>query len=349
MSEYNCPVCASSATRPYFRVRNSPPLQNVLYESETEAKAARTIDADFLVCETCLSLFNPRFAEAAYSDRYNNDQSRSAVYREHLQAVVHYLHSVLGRGTSVLEIGCGNGLVLQGLQETGHDVEGFDPAHAAGLPYVHAETWHPVDKRYDAVLFRHTLEGIADFEPLIRDAAQSLSDEGLLYVEFTNARRMAAAGETVTLYHECAQYFSETGLTSLLSRFGMHVVDLRQFFGGAITGLVARRQKVHVPREARFDVLANYDDVHIWGISGRSIHFLTCYASELRSVRFGVDVDPRKQGRYVPFSGQKILSPSECMARHPQAVIVLNENYAEEVAAMFPYAIVILTAKDFYV
>jgi hypothetical protein len=58
-------------------VRNSPLLQNVLYETEAEAKAAHTVTADFWVCETCLCLFNPRFEEAAYSGQYNNDQSLS--------------------------------------------------------------------------------------------------------------------------------------------------------------------------------------------------------------------------------------------------------------------------------
>jgi hypothetical protein len=94
-------------------------------------------------------------------------------------------------------------------------------------------------------------------------------------------------------------------------------------------------------------VLRKYKNVHIWGISGRSIHFLTHYADF--GVDLGVDVDPRKQRRHVPFSGQRIVSPEECVASRPDAVIVLNENYAQEVAAMFPYPVVILTAKDFYV
>lgn len=96
-----------------------------------------------------------------------------------------------------------------------------------------------------------------------------------------------------------------------------------------------------------FEKLKMFDDVCIWGIGGRSINFLTNYADELRNVRFGVDLDPRKQGKYVPFSGQLIVSPDECMLNKPQAVIVLNKHYADEVAALFSYPVVILTLEDF--
>jgi hypothetical protein len=96
-----------------------------------------------------------------------------------------------------------------------------------------------------------------------------------------------------------------------------------------------------------FEKLKMFDDVCIWGIGGRSINFLTNYANELKNVRFGVDLDLRKQGKYVPFSGQLILSPEECMLNKPQAVIVLNKHYINEVSAFFSYPVVILTLEDF--
>jgi hypothetical protein len=133
MSNFKCPVCSSGATRQYFEVRNSLLLQNVLYETEAEANAAHTVTADFWVCETCLCLFNPRFEEVAYSGQYNNDQSLSPVYRHHVEEVVSFLKETLPKDATILEIGCGNGLVLKMLHEDGYQVEGCDPAHAGGL------------------------------------------------------------------------------------------------------------------------------------------------------------------------------------------------------------------------
>jgi hypothetical protein len=129
----------------------------------------------------------------------------------------------------------------------------------------------------------------------------------------------------------------------------MYVTAMQQFFGGEITAMIVKRSRTRCAQAASFEKLARYSNVHIWGVSGRTIHFLTNYADQLEGVRFGVDLDPRKQGKYVPFSGQKILSPAQCVSSRPDAVIVLNENYAQEIAALFPYPVAILTAKDFYV
>ncbi len=349
MHKIVCPACSSAATHVYFQVKNSPSLQNVLYETQTLAENAHTVEAEFLACENCSLLFNPRFVEAPYSRKYNNDQSLSSTYREHVRAVASLVSEALEKKSTVLEIGCGNGLVLSMLRDHGFEVEGYDPAHAEGLPYVKQDIWRPSERAYDAVLFRHTLEGIPAFEQLLFDVAQKLRSDGLIYVEFTNSRRIIEQGATVTLYHEYAQYFSETALGVLFERMGMYVHCIRHFFDGDISGVIARRKNARAARRASFKKLAGYKNVHIWGISGRSIHFLTNYVQELECVAFAVDIDPKKQGKYVPFSGQKILSPDECVSLHPDALIVLNEHYAREIAAIFPYPIVILTAKDFYV
>jgi len=348
MSKTKCAICGSSSTRPYFQVKNSPMLQNVLYETAELARAAPTVTADFWGCENCLFLFNPGFVEPSYSGEYNNDQSLSPTYRDHLRAVVAFLTDALHKPATVLEIGCGNGLVLSMLHNQGYEVQGYDPAHAAGLRYVERGPWRPSEKTYDAVLFRHTLEGISGFEHLLVDVSQKLKPDGLVYVEFTNSRNIVERGSTVTLYHECAQYFSEGALSLFFSKLGMFMIAMRQFFGGDITAMIMKRSRMHPPQGASFEKLAGYSNVHIWGVSGRTIHFLTNYADRLERVRFGVDLDPRKQGKYVPFTGQKILSPVDCVSSRPDAVIVLNEYYAQEIAALFPYPVAILTAKDFY-
>ena len=97
------------------------------------------------------------------------------------------------------------------------------------------------------------------------------------------------------------------------AKLGMYVTAIQQFFGGEITAMIVKRSRTRCAQAASFEKLARYGNVHIWGVSGRTIHFLTNYADQLEGVRFGVDLDPRKQGKYVPFAGQKILLPSsEC-------------------------------------
>lgn len=350
MTKIRCAICGSHDTRLYFEVRNSPLLQNVLCDDESSARLVRTTNAPFWACVNCLFLFNPEFVASDYSTEYNNDQSLSPRYREHIEEVVSFVTAGSREDIRILEIGCGNGLVLKTLQEHGHtDLEGYDPAHAGHLPYVKTSLWTPSDRKYDTIILRHTLEAVDRFEELLGNAASRLDANGQLYLEFTNSRVIIERSATVTLYHEYPHYFSESALAILFARLGMYVHETRHFFGGELTGMLARRQQLRPPRSASFERLRPFQNVCIWGVSGRSVHFLTNYAEHLASIKFGVDLDPRKQGKFVPHSGQKIISPEECFVRRPDAVIILNEHYVTEVANLFPYPVTILTAKDFYV
>jgi len=344
-----CAICGSTHIRPYFHLRNSPRLQNVLYDSAAAAQAVEATDALFWVCESCLYLFNPGFREAEYSAEYNNDQSHSQAYRAHLGEVVELLRRHLQPAQRVVEIGCGNGLVLSMLSDAGFArVEGFDPAHAGSLPYVRAEYWRAGGGNFDALILRHTLEGLADYRPLLNAALAELSANGVVYLELTNARSILERANTVLLYHEYPQYFSEIAIGRLLADAGFYIHEFRQFAGGELLGIIARRIHLRAPRDADMTRLGVFGNACIWGVAGRTIHFLTHNSIGPGQVRFAVDVDPRKQGRFIPRTGQQIVSPEECVRRRPDAVIVLNERYVREVAAQFPYAITILTDRDFH-
>lgn len=349
VSPKDCTVCGSSALRKYFELRNGPGLQNVLYTSVEAARDARGVDADFWLCERCLALFNPQFVPQGYSPEYNNDQTYSSAYRAHLAEVAGLLQRYLRPHDRILEIGCGNGMLLALLIEHGFaSVTGYDPAHSGGLPFVRTEYWQPTGGRFDALVMRHTLEAVAGFRELLSGAVRELQEQGILYLELTNARVIVERAATVTLYHEYPQYFSETALAILLDQVGWYVHEIRHFGDGEILGIVARRKRLRAARMPRLETLHGFNNICIWGISGRTIHFLTNYALGPETIRYGVDIDPKKQGRYIPRTGQQIIAPQQCVAARPDAVIVLNELYAAEVAEIFPYPVSILTQRDFY-
>lgn len=344
-----CKICNSENVKPYFEVRNSPGLQNVLYASSQEAKNAKVVDAEFLVCEDCFFLFNPNFKEEPYSGTYNNDQSYSDVYRKHIVRTTEILKEHVKQDGEILEIGCGNGMVLEMLHQDGYErVEGHDPAHAKNLPYVSSQYWTPSAKTYDLVVLRQVLEGIPNILEILEAVCAQLNDDGALYLEITNSRYMLENASTITLYHECPQYFSEIALNHVLNRLGFYIHDTHHFFRGDITGIVAKKMRLRIPGRPKLAILDAYENVYIWGVSGRTIHFLTNYGLDESAVKCGVDIDPNKQGRYIPHTGQRVVSPEDCVSSAPDAVIVLNETYVCEVAKMFPYPVKILTEKDFY-
>jgi methyltransferase family protein/C-methyltransferase-like protein len=344
-----CGICASTKVREYFEVRNSPGLQNVLYDSEASARNAPVVDTGFWLCTDCLFLFNPHFESQSYSSAYNNDQSFSSVYRTHLEEVVALLNGYLKPNHTIVEIGCGNGAILRLLRDSGHArLEGFDPTYAGELDFVRREYWRPRGRSCDGLILRHTLESMVDFRGLLTAAVAELSRDGIIYLELTNSRHIVERAFTLHLYHEYPQYFSETAIGRLLDQLGCYVHETRHFFGGEMLGIVARRRFWQMPRPPNLAKLKAFGKVYIWGISGRTIHFLTHHDIGSEVIRYGVDMDPKKQGRYIPRTGQMIVSPADCIAAKPDAVVVLNESYVEEVAGKIPEPVTILTYRDFY-
>ena len=351
--EHPCPNCGGTA-RFYAQIDNSPCLQNVLYRSRSDAQHTQTVNARFFVCESCVYLFNPDFSvkETHYDLDYNNDQSRSRVYREHMQSVSQFIGKYIDQGDKVLEIGCGNGQLLGLLKDNGANIRGYDPSYQGDFgveEYISKDYWSPQqDDPHDLIILRHTLEGLHQPTELFQQIAEISTNDTTLYIEFNDLGSILRNGEMCNLYHECARYFSITSISMFLAKFGFEVHAIEHYAGRNWLGIIARRLIIGQAKIANMTLMKPYKRILIWGIAGRSIQFITHNSVPLESIEFAVDLDPRKQGKYLPVKGQKILSPEEAIRYKPELVIVLNSAYKEEVRKHFNYTVKILTAKDIY-
>ena len=68
----------------------------------------------------------------------------------------------------------------------------------------------------------------------------------------------------------------------------------------------------------------------IWGAGSKGVTILNIL-NVLNEVEYIVDINPRKQGKYAPCTGQKIVSPEFMVTYKPDVVVVMNEIYADEI------------------
>jgi SAM-dependent methyltransferase len=217
----------------------------------------------------------------------------------------------------------------------------------------------------DAVVCRHTLEHVRDVALLVRTLRRSLENRPRtrVFFEVPDVLRVLREGAFWDVYYEHCSYFTVGSLARLFRREGFLVDDVRLGFddqyvllearpaGGRSTdgalpaeempvtvrGAVATYEErmaasVAAWRERIERVSARGDRVAIWGSGSKCVAFLseTGLAERIDAV---VDVNPHRQGHYLPCSGMRIDDPATLVERRPQLVVVMNPAYVAEISA----------------
>jgi len=68
----------------------------------------------------------------------------------------------------------------------------------------------------------------------------------------------------------------------------------------------------------------------VWGAGSKGVTFLNLI-DPIGQIEYIIDINPRKQGKYVPGTGQNILPPEFLREYQPDVVLVMNEIYKDEI------------------
>lgn len=69
--------------------------------------------------------------------------------------------------------------------------------------------------------------------------------------------------------------------------------------------------------------------VVLWGAGARGVTLLNILKDP--RIEYAVDINPRKQGKYVPGTGQKIVEPKFLLKHQPDYIILANPAYEDEI------------------
>jgi hypothetical protein len=84
----------------------------------------------------------------------------------------------------------------------------------------------------------------------------------------------------------------------------------------------------------------------VWGAASKGVIYSLQAIKAGYFIRCAVDVNPAKQGKYLPVTGIEVMSPEQVIRRLPENthVIIMNSNYRDEIIEMsqqkFTYSVV---------
>lgn len=368
-----CPVCLESTSSPLVTVADQPSVGCHFADSRVEALGAGRGTLELASCNSCGHVFNRAFEpeRVAYGAAYENELEFSPRHRAHLEATVDRL--IAGyqlRGKSVLEIGCGAAAFLSLLCARGgnHGI-GYDPTQRArtmqacdGSVTIVADIFTGADHgSIDFVCAQHVLEHLVELNFTLRQARRALKPGGIGYFQVPNGLSIFCDLDIWDLTYEHVSYFSPASLHHALRVTGFSPLRLESSFGaeyldaeavadgGAVPGApsgadypelangfsAAFAEHVASWKQRIATMVASGSRVVLWGAGTKAVSFLNMLAIGYDDgIEYVVDINPRKAGRFIPGTGQKIVTPEEMRAYSPDVIVVMNREYGPEIQSM---------------
>ena len=218
------------------------------------------------------------------------------------------------------------------------------------------------DYKADLICCRQVLEHIQFPRDFLNGVRHSIGNRPrtVVFFEVPNVLfTLRDLGIWDLIYEHCS-YFSRSSLSCLFTSCGFEVCDLNETYEGQFLciealpgeGLGNSRRDPGDHLEELVSDVATFAEKYrrkveawrcdlewmgqarrravVWGGGAKGVTFLNTLKTRDR-IEYVVDINPRKQGRYVPGTGQQIVPPEFLRDYQPDVVIVMNPIYKKEI------------------
>jgi len=220
------------------------------------------------------------------------------------------------------------------------------------------------DVKADLVCSSMTLEHIPETGAFLRLLGGALRRPGpsLLFLMVPNAMRILRERAFEDIYYEHCSYFTAGSLARLLRTQGLRVLRVETKYDDqylAIEGTVRDQPDTFddatgplVDSQEVRTTVASFEKgvavrvrewqtflearrgarIALWGSGSKAVAFLSAVGTS-GGVDRVIDVNPHKEGYYLPGSARPIVSPASLVGKPPDTVVVMNRVYLDEVSA----------------
>lgn len=279
----------------------------------------------------------------------------------------------LGEPIHYVEIGCGNAdfmkLVLERSNGRCVSATGFDPSYSEeeDLPdqmVVHKtmfgfEQLDLVSPATNIICSRHTIEHVPDPKSFISAIAKAANRNGIkLLLETPNVDWILRNAAFQDFFYEHCSIYTPASVRHLLGAYGLKC-EIKDVYNGqymwieanqsggssdgpeTVDNLVLARSYIE-KRKFEFQKWQDFlrarqqvGKVAIWGAASKGVTFNLLFSngSEIL-IDCAIDLNPAKQGRFLPATGLPVTTPQAAMDLGVATVIIMNPNYAKEIAQM---------------
>lgn len=214
----------------------------------------------------------------------------------------------------------------------------------------------------DFICCRHTLEHIPQPRAFLQMLRRTIGSRSQVPVFFEVPNALATIRNLAIwdiIYEHCS-YYTKYSLGYLFAEAGFEVTAIEEVYGGQFLTIeavpadgstldaqrswnqpqllyediasFAQRYRAKVAEEGEMlDAMQASGQIGaIWGAGSKGITFLNILDPGA-SIPYAVDINPRKQGKFITGTGQEIVEPFALTANGVDKVFVMNSIYLDEI------------------
>jgi len=217
----------------------------------------------------------------------------------------------------------------------------------------------------DLICCRHTLEHIhntAEFLNIVRHAANKEKNTAVFF-EVPDVSRILIEATFWDINYEHCSYFNIGSLARLFRSCKFEVTNLQKEYFDQYLLIEAKpanriservyeiedsvtatsqnvkmfssrcQEKLEFWKSQMFRIRKEKKKAIIWGSGSKCISFMTTLAMK-NEIEYIVDINPNRQGKFIPGVGKQIMPPEFLKVYKPDIVIVMNPVYCDEIKQM---------------
>lgn len=221
--------------------------------------------------------------------------------------------------------------------------------------------------KFDLITATNLLTHIADPRLFLTDCKVILKEKGTIVLEFYYFESLISNIAFDQIYHEHVSYFNFTVFNNLVKMVGLEIYDvklvrsqggsIRVFIGFPHTQKITDRVKALLQSEGDHEMIKkrymefarnalikanqirnyfssvndNSQSILGYGASAKATVVTNFLGINNTLVKAIADQSPLKQGKYIPGTGIKIISPEEMRIMNPNIIVIFSWNLKDEI------------------
>lgn len=335
--------------------------ENVSYLAERSNSNSRLVQIDLVYDSQIQHLKISNYQPPEYYEDY----FMTATYSQSMQALQESQASKLrilntGTGGSFLEVGCGDGSFLKHAKKNFNQVVGIEPSKkfseaskSLGFKVIdgYVSASHLLtDEKFDAFASRQVFEHLENPLDCILGIKQMLNPGAVGLIEVPNGYRALREKRFYEFFPDHINYFSVNSLVNLANVAGFNVISCAESFGGDYLELWIRNDinqsswglQIEVAKQEAIKKLSKWIDsagyeIGVFGCGAKTLAIMTDPSLNSKKVKFAIDSDPNKIGKYIPGSTIEILSITNPLLQNLSDIFILALSYREEIAKIIKH------------